>query len=302
MTRYLIINADDFGMDEAATVGIAKAHQHGVVTAASLLANLPNFSQAVRIGQSLPSLDLGVHLNLVRGKPVCDPQAIASLVDNQGYFLASPMRIVGKLWRRQLRLSEVEREWDTQVRKVLDTGIQPSHLDSEKHMHSIPKLFNVAVKLALRYGIPYVRVPHDYWLGSNVGSTQGVKAIAARILVRTAKPTLRAQALSTAIGFSGIALTQSLTERAILRLVQCLPEGSITELMVHPGDSAYESRIQTKSTTMFIYRLRHRQLRVLTNQSLTDRLTDLNVQLINFKVASTMDQTLQPRKKLHDQT
>ena len=37
LRRYLIVNADDFGMGRGVNDGIIKSHEHGIVTSASLM-------------------------------------------------------------------------------------------------------------------------------------------------------------------------------------------------------------------------------------------------------------------------
>ncbi len=41
--RRLIVNADDFGFTNDVNAGILEAHQHGILTAATLMANGPAF-------------------------------------------------------------------------------------------------------------------------------------------------------------------------------------------------------------------------------------------------------------------
>src|SRR5258708_29687050 len=63
-----------------------------------------------------------------------------------------------RLARRGLLFEEAEREWDAQIRKVRGAGIQPTHLDGHKHVHMLPGLFEIALRLAKRHGIGAARV------------------------------------------------------------------------------------------------------------------------------------------------
>ena len=40
LSRYLIVNADDFGQSVQVNQGIIHAHEHGIVTSASLMVRL----------------------------------------------------------------------------------------------------------------------------------------------------------------------------------------------------------------------------------------------------------------------
>src|SRR5262249_34645691 len=66
----VVVNADDFGLCAAVNRAIGRAHEEGVLTSASLLANGPTFDEAVAIARARPSLGVGVHLNLLRGRPL----------------------------------------------------------------------------------------------------------------------------------------------------------------------------------------------------------------------------------------
>ena len=62
--KYAIINADDFGLSPGVNEGIIKAHQDGILTSATILANMPAFEDAVQLAKSYPSLGVGLHLNI----------------------------------------------------------------------------------------------------------------------------------------------------------------------------------------------------------------------------------------------
>ena len=73
--RNLIVNADDLGWTRGVNRGIAEAHRNGIVTSTSLLANGSAFEDAVKTANELPSLGVGVHLNLSDGAPTAPPSA-----------------------------------------------------------------------------------------------------------------------------------------------------------------------------------------------------------------------------------
>src|SRR5437870_3409016 len=63
--RYLIVNADDFGMSHGINRGIFQAHENGIVTSASLMVRWPAAAAgAAAAKQEHPRLDLGLHLDL----------------------------------------------------------------------------------------------------------------------------------------------------------------------------------------------------------------------------------------------
>ena len=62
--RYLIVNADDFGLSEGVNRGIIRAHEQGILTSASLMVRWPAAAEAARYAAQHPRLSVGLHLDL----------------------------------------------------------------------------------------------------------------------------------------------------------------------------------------------------------------------------------------------
>lgn len=103
--RRLVVNADDLGLTSGINVGIARAHDAGVVTSASLMVDAPAAREAVRLAAARPSLSLGLHFVEPRQADADDPAVLRG---------------------------ELERQL-TRFRRL--TGHPPSHLDSHHHVH-----------------------------------------------------------------------------------------------------------------------------------------------------------------------
>src|SRR5262245_5377777 len=63
-TKYVIVNADDFGQSHGVNRGIVHAHQYGIVTSASLMVRWPAAPEAVAYAREHQSLSLGLHVDL----------------------------------------------------------------------------------------------------------------------------------------------------------------------------------------------------------------------------------------------
>ena len=150
--KNLIVNADDLGWTDGVNRGILDAFRGGIVTSTSLLANGSAFVAGAKAAKTAPGLGVGVHLNLSDGAPVAEPGSVMSLLDGQGKFVGGPESLLLRRARRGLLLAEVEREWDAQIRKVLEAGIRPTHLDGHKHVHMLPGLLEIALRLRQRHG------------------------------------------------------------------------------------------------------------------------------------------------------
>ena len=125
------------------------------------MTNMPASDEAVKIAKKLPSLGIGVHLNLTEGRAVSKDTCIKRLLDAQGLFAYSPFILsLMSLARHEIRKA-IRAELAAQIQWVIDRGLKPTHLDSHKHIHAFPALFSVICQLAGRFRIPAIRWPFE---------------------------------------------------------------------------------------------------------------------------------------------
>jgi len=286
--KNLIVNADDLGWTTGVNRGIAEAHRGGIVTSTSLLANGPAFDDGVNVSRALPAVGIGVHLNLSDGAPVNGQRAVPSLVNEQGNFCCGPEQVLLKLARRKLKLTEVEREWEEQIEKIRAAGISPTHLDGHKHVHMLPGLFPIALKLAKKFGIASIRISSEASSlrsalsgksrrDAGVKLKQGMQARALKMLSGVARKLADKAGNEAADFFCGVAQTGVLSRDGVLDLLESLPEGT-TELMCHPGYvdeelAASDTRLQASRET---------ELAILTDTSVRKSVASHGIRLINY--------------------
>jgi predicted glycoside hydrolase/deacetylase ChbG (UPF0249 family) len=286
--KNLIVNADDLGWTDGVNRGIVEAFHHGIVTSTSLLANGAAFAGGVEAARSAPGLGVGVHLNLSDGPPVADRETVTSLLNNEGEFAGGPESLLLRRARRGLLLAEVENEWDAQIQKVRDAGISPTHLDGHKHVHMLPGLFEIALKLAKRHDIGAIRVALEasslraaLSSGSKrnavVVMKQGVQARGLKLLARDAREQAERAGISTADYFCGIAQTGELTREGVEQFVKSLQDGT-TELMCHPG---YADAALQKSPTR-LQDSRQTELQILTDTGIRNLVASMGIRLIDY--------------------
>ena len=135
--RYLVVNADDFGMWPAVNDGIVDSHRHGIVTSASLMVLRPAAEQAASCAAALPGLGVGLHADL--GEWVHGPEG----------------------WVERYRVVDVEddRAVAAEVQRQLArfrslVGRDPTHLDSHQHAHRQEPVRSVMKRLADELGVP----------------------------------------------------------------------------------------------------------------------------------------------------
>ena len=121
--RRVVVNADDFGLSPGVSRGILRAFREGVLTSTTMLVNLDGFDDAVALAKANPDLPVGVHLTLLWGRPVSDPEAVRRLVDRDGRFPDSPGALLRRYVFGRLPRSQVRDEFRRQVWKFVDAGL-----------------------------------------------------------------------------------------------------------------------------------------------------------------------------------
>jgi predicted glycoside hydrolase/deacetylase ChbG (UPF0249 family) len=268
--RRLIVNADDFGFTRDVNLGIVEAHERGILTATTLMANGAAFDHAVELARRHPALDVGGHLVLVGGFSLASPGA--PLPNSVPDLLARLAQPGSTAW--------VERELTAQVEKLVQTRLEPSHLDTHKHTHLAPPVLQVVCRLAERFRIPWVRRPFD--LPLTVRAPLATRAVNGAVgsVRRWFDAVLARHACRTTDHFAGFQLTGALRSAELVELIGALPEG-LTELMCHPGnctDELRHSHTRLKET-------RAEELQALLAPEVRQALEQHQVQLVNYRMS-----------------
>ncbi len=249
------MNADDFGFTRDVNEGIVEAHVSGILTATTLMANGEAFEHAVALARANPSLDVGCHLVFVQGASVADP--VRRLPDTVTQLISA-------------RNPDLYGEASAQIRKLLQAGIRPTHLDTHKHTHLWPPALKAVSAVAREFGILWVRWPFDYARGRRRGITAAmglVKPMFARSL----------SGLNRTDRFTGFDLTGHLDTASLVETLNHLPDG-LTEFMCHPGrltDDLRNARTRLKES-------RATELAALVSREARDAIERKGIELTNY--------------------
>ncbi|HEX6998271.1 MAG TPA: ChbG/HpnK family deacetylase [Gammaproteobacteria bacterium] len=229
----LIVHADDFGLSEAVDDGIVEAHDRGIVTSTSVMANGPAFAHAVALARARPALDVGLHLTLTELEPLTrDSPALAGAANR---LPPHAVQFAARYLRGRIPLADVRRELEAQIRTALDAGLAVSHLDGHQHVHVLPGVARVVVELARAYGIRAVRCPAERVRLFMLRGGARVRRIAEQLAVGAAAVLSPLQELKRVDAFVGFFHGGRLTEENLTALLAALPNGGTVELMCHPG-------------------------------------------------------------------
>jgi predicted glycoside hydrolase/deacetylase ChbG (UPF0249 family) len=234
MPRLLVINADDLGFAPGVNRGIIESFDAGTLSSASMMVNTPAFVEAVPLALArTPRLGVGLHLNLVGGRPLTAAPSLTNARTGEFHPLAELARRALLGW---VRTDDVRRECDAQLHALAAAGIVPTHLDSHRHAHALPGILPAVVASAYEGGLHWVRRPLDRPAVTDPAASAKMLLLHAawrRALVNVDRAHL--PLLARAPHFRGIALQGARdVEARLLALLDRLPEGA-TELMMHPG-------------------------------------------------------------------
>jgi predicted glycoside hydrolase/deacetylase ChbG (UPF0249 family) len=223
----LIIHADDFGETEQITLGICEAIEAGVVTSASIMANMPGTQFALGRARALTErASFGVHLTLCEGRPLTHAP---SLSDAQGNFCRKRELFLRSVTGR-LKLTEVEAEVEAQLQLVASAGVRVSHLDGHKHLHQLPVVCSAVAKVARRHGIERVRLAARHGLTGYASPSSAVR----ELLSIHAARVFRAADLRFPQCLIDIGVCMSLAAKPD-KWAQVVRASGIVEIFCHPG-------------------------------------------------------------------
>jgi hopanoid biosynthesis associated protein HpnK len=279
--RRLIVNADDFGLTTGVNRGIIQAHEHGVVTSATLIGKGAKFDEAVDWAARSPRLSVGCHVLLVDASPVLDLGQVSSLATataGEPKFHDSLTAFAGLAIAGRLDEDQIEAEISAQIRKLQVAGIRVSHLDSHKHTHMFPVVFRPMLRAAKACGVPAVRNPFEpLFLAGTRNWKRRFQLGILKSFRATFRKSLEESGVRTPDGCVGIVATGGLTQVTFRQLIENLPEGT-WEFVTHPGyNDAELDGIRT--------RLRHsreNELAILTSPETKELLQREQIDSISY--------------------
>ena len=292
--KQLIVNADDFGLTKRVSEAIVEAHRHGIVTSTTLMANGAAFEAATALSRQMPRLGIGVHLNLSEGIPVSPAPSIPSLLDARGRLHLTPSRLWKAIAMRRVSLADVETELRAQIAKIRRAGIRPTHFDGYKHVHIVPGVSDIAVRLAQEFSVSSVRCPMEkppglfymldrQWVSRSSILKQYLVGRGLSALARRFRQKLAEAGLACPTHFYGISQTGFLDARGVLEVLRQVPEGT-SELMCHPG---YVDVELAKTGTRLLSQ-REIEVFALRSRLITSFLAGSGIRLVNYKALAVL--------------
>lgn len=218
----IIINADDLGRSIAVNDQVFELVRSRTVTSATVVAGGEALQNAANRCKDYPDCSFGAHLYLTEFRPITSMSEAGSLIGPDGRFNND---VRASQLTRNVRIA-IGREWIAQIGRLRFAGIPVTHLDSHKHVHTMPVLFGILKDVQRATGIRKIRISLNCYAEPVSAFRLFTKALfncALRHYFTTA----------TTTHFASFAIFVDLLHRGKL------PRASSIELMVHPGAATY---------------------------------------------------------------
>lgn len=158
----IIINADDFGINEIVTRKIEEQVIKRNITSTTVMANGNCLQEALRFSKEHPEISYGVHLCLSEFSSITKSDILKKygIIDNNGTFVNKAIFKIRNF--DDNLMAAIRLELSGQIEKLMSMGFKISHADSHHHVHTIPELQKVFVEVLKHYGITKIRLAQDF--------------------------------------------------------------------------------------------------------------------------------------------
>ncbi len=142
--KYLIINADDFGVSKSVNEAIISLLEDGRISSATLMPNVKYYNQAAKWARDNKD-KVGLHLTFVNDDSEYKHKSLSdgwSIHDRYGYLYEDVNE-----FRSTAKLKDVKKEIEFQINKLKQDDINITHIDL--HRYSIYPTINPILYLSL---------------------------------------------------------------------------------------------------------------------------------------------------------
>lgn len=281
--KSIIITADDLGLDTNINRGIAEAYQNGIVTCAALLMNAPATDEGIAIALGNPGLEVGIHLSIVEGYSLRN--VVSTITEKYAYFdnaiclKRNWIEFIKCYLKGSINLKELEEEFELQIDKFKMNFKSIPFLNSTQHLHMLPGIWKIVLKLCKRHHINYIRLPKltlpdNLWLNRRI-----LFLFPFLVLGSYCRLNLKNTTIQSADHVVGMQFSGSINTERMIFILANLTDG-ISEIILHPGyRSSYLLEKLPASYADFDWEA---ELLAATSFKIKDFITENNIHLIRF--------------------
>ena len=254
----LKIHADDFGVSKGVTDNICSTFDDGILTSTSIIPNGKAFEYAINKYKNRKDLGLSIHINLVEGRPISNPNELNLIVSKKGNFNRS---FIG-LWvkyifstrrKRMLIIDQVKKEITAQIKRVISNinNDYKINLDSHLHFHMIPFIFKILCELNREYHFNYIRIPNEklFFVRNqffrNYFTLNLIKNVLLKFLSFNKKKILNQNEIKSNDYFLGVLFSGKMSKMNVfqgLKKINKTKNNLLIEILFHPGAQKREKK------------------------------------------------------------
>jgi hopanoid biosynthesis associated protein HpnK len=276
--KSLIVNGDDFGHSPEINAGIIRAHRDGVLTSASLMVAAPARDEAAEYARQNPSLDVGLHLVVCKGRSVLPGEQLAGIVDSNGGFADNPVLAGLRYFFDRRTRQSLRAECRAQIETHLKLIGYLDHIDGHLNFHVHPTVADIVVELAAEYRVPCIRLPREpvgttLALAKDNFARKLVEAVIFKTLARRTSRLIATHGIKSTDWLFGLHQSGHLSAAYVLGVLARLEDG-VTEMYFHPATGAGGARPPAAAEN---------EVAILTSRALRDTLNRSGIRLTTFR-------------------
>lgn len=253
----VIINADDLGLNPIVNKTIDEALCNHYISSSTILANSDYLDEVKNIVSKHPNASFGVHLNLTTGKSLTENPVFKKygIMDENGCFIMKQSFKICPNADSELK-EAIKNEWMKQIDLLLQYGFRLSHVDGHHHCHTWYGLTDIFLEVMQYYHLTCARQRYVYPEKKNIKivTKSLIGAICNRLRIKLYERNnvlskhfsdacyllvyqnkLKQAGIKTPYYFC----SYSNMARIIMASRLSIKDGSVIELMCHPGADRY---------------------------------------------------------------
>ncbi len=243
--KNIIITADDLGIDEQINMGIAEAYSNGLLTSSALLVNTPKTDEGIKLAKKLNGLEVGLHLSIVEGISLTGKESSVTddikYFDNQLCMVRHWKDFLKKYFTGKIKLYDLEEELDLQFKKFKIHFEEIPFVNGTQHLHILPGVIDVVLKLAVKYKVKAIRLPSIEKPSVLYLNKRFPVMIPFQILGSLAKQKAKQKKIKFPGAVLGMPYSGQIDNNKFLKMLNNLPSEN-NEIVMHPGYNSLQLR------------------------------------------------------------
>jgi len=241
--KGLIVTGDDFGASTLVNEAIEQAHRAGILNTTCLMMSGAAADDAVRRAKRMPDLRVGLHVVVVDGTPLLDPDDVPALVGNDGAFSRDLVANGFRTFFNPRARRQLEAEIRAQFAAFAATGLELDHVNGHNHQQLHPTVLGIILRVGREYGMRAMRLPYEpfgpSWraVRSDAGGRFG-NAVFLWPMLAYVRSRLASCGVACNDYIFGLSDTGRMTKDRVLPLLREIPDG-ITEMYFHPATARW---------------------------------------------------------------